>query len=143
MPYHYLEDITLADMAFQAEGKTLDELFISAALATTNVMVRNLKNVKAKVERYVAIETEDVEQLLYKFLQDIIYYKDSQMLLFGRYDVNIESFDAKYKLKAKLYGERISMKKHNLIVDVKAVTMHKFEVKQTPIGWKAVVVLDI
>ena len=143
MPYHYLEDITLADMAFQAEGKTLDELFISAALATTNVMVRNLKKVKAKVERYVAIETEDVEQLLYKFLQDIIYYKDSQMLLFGRYDVNIESFDAKYKLKAKLYGERISMKKHNLIVDVKAVTMHKFEVKQTPIGWKAVVVLDI
>ena len=143
MPYQYLEDITSADMAFEAQGETLDELFTSAALATTNVMVRNLKKVKAKVERYVAIETEDVEQLLYKFLQDIIYYKDSQMLLFGRYDVNIESSDGKYKLKAKLYGERISMKKHDLVVDVKAVTMHKFEVKRTSKGWTATVVLDI
>jgi len=143
MPYHYLEDITLADMAFEAEGKTLDDLFTSAALATTNIMVRNLKKIKAKVERYIAIETENVEQLLYKFLQDIIYYKDSQTLLFGRYDVNIENSDGKYKLKAKLYGERINMKKHDLIVDVKAVTMHKFEVKHTSKGWTAVVVLDI
>ncbi len=143
MPYRYLEDISLADAAFEAKGRTLPELFTSAALATTNVMVRNLEAVEPKVERSVALEAEDVEQLLYKFLQEIIYYKDAEMLLFGKYDVSIHSVDGQYELKAKFYGEKLDMKKHNLIVDVKAVTWHKFEVKKTKSGWKAVVVLDI
>ena len=143
MFYRYLEDITVADTAFEAEGKTLDELFNSAALATTNVMVRNLESVQAKIERQVAIQAEDLEQLLYKFLQEIIYYKDAQLLLFSRYDVKVESSKGQYRVKAKFYGEKLNMKKHDLIVDVKAVTMHKFEVKQIPNGWRAVVVLDI
>lgn len=143
MPYRYLEDISLADAAFEAEGRTLPELFTSAALATTNVMVRNLEAVEPKTERNVALEAEDAEYLLYKFLQEIIYYKDAEMLLFGKYDVSIRSVDGQYELKAKFYGEKLDMEKHNLIVDVKAVTWHKFEVKQTKRGWKAVVVLDI
>jgi SHS2 domain-containing protein len=143
MSYRYLEDITVADTAFEAQGKTLEELFSSAALATTNVMVRNLQSIETKVEREVVIEAEDVEQLLYKFLQEIVYYKDAQMLLFGRYDVKIEILKGQYKVKARFYGEKLDMKKHDLIVDVKAVTMHKFEVRQTPKGWKARVVLDI
>ena len=143
MPYRYLEDISLADSAFEADGRTLPELFTSAALATTNVMVRNLEAVEAKVERSVALEADDVEQLLYKFLQEIIYYKDAEMLLFGKYDVSVHYVDGRYKLKAKFYGEKLDMTKHNLIVDVKAVTWHKFEVKQTQKGWKAVIVLDI
>ena len=143
MPYRYLEDITIADTAFEAEGKTLDELFNSAALATTNVMVRNLESVKASVEREVAIQAEDLEQLLYKFLQEIIYYKDAQLLLFSRYDVKVESSEGQYIVNARFYGEKLDMKKHDLIVDVKAVTMHRFEVKQIPNGWRAVAVLDI
>ncbi len=143
MPYRYLEDITVADTAFEAEGKTLDELFNSAALATTNVMVRNLESVQAKIEREVAIQAEDLEQLLYKFLQEIIYYKDAQLLLFSRYDVKVESSKGQYRVKARFYGEKLDMRKHDLIVDVKAVTMHKFEVKQILNGWRALVVLDI
>ncbi|MBM3897572.1 MAG: archease [Thaumarchaeota archaeon] len=143
MSYRYLEDITVADTAFEAEGKTLEELFSSAALATTNVMVRNLQSIETKVEREVAIEAEDIEQLLYRFLQEIIYYKDAHLLLFGRYDVKVLSLKSQYKVKARFYGEKLDMKKHDLIVDVKAVTMHKFEVKQTAKGWKATVVLDI
>ena len=34
-------------------------------------------------------------------------------------------------------------KKHNLKVDVKAVTLHFFEVKKTAKGWFARVILDI
>lgn len=143
MPYRYLEDLTVADAAFEAEGKTLSELFTAAALATTNVMVRNIEKVGSRVERNVALDAEDAETLLYKFLQEIIYYKDAQLLLFGRYDVSVEQANGQYTVKAKFSGEELDMKKHDLIVDVKAVTMHKFEVKQTEKGWKATVILDI
>ena len=34
-------------------------------------------------------------------------------------------------------------RRHEEVVDVKAVTMHMFEIKQTEKGWRAQVILDI
>ena len=38
MPYEYLEDFGTADIAFQATGRDLPELFMAAADATMNVL---------------------------------------------------------------------------------------------------------
>ncbi|MBI2184780.1 MAG: archease [Thaumarchaeota archaeon] len=143
MPYIFIEDIALADVAFRAEGRTLSELFGSAAEATEVVMVRNIDKVERKVERKIVLEAGDVERLLFDFLQELVFYKDAELLLFSKYDVSIEHVDEKFRLEANVYGEEIDMKKHNLIADVKAVTMHRFEVRQTADGWQATVVLDI
>jgi SHS2 domain-containing protein len=48
-----------------------------------------------------------------------------------------------YALVADLKGEKIDPKKHKLGNDLKAVTMHKFSVEETPKGWKCLVVIDI
>ena len=45
MPYRYLEDIATADVAFEARGKDLAELFMAAAEATMNVMVADLDSI--------------------------------------------------------------------------------------------------
>ncbi len=144
MPYKFLPDIAIADIAFEARGKTLQELFRSAALATTNVMVQDLKSVKQKVKKNIEVESENFELLLFNFLQEIIYYKDADLLLFSKYDIKInqDKKNKKYGLKCKAYGEKLSMKKHTLLVDVKAVTMHMFSVRKNK-EWKARVILDI
>lgn len=48
-----------------------------------------------------------------------------------------------YRLEAEAAGERIDTGKHATGVDVKAVTLHRFRVEETPGGWRASVVLDI
>lgn len=143
MPYRFLEDLATADIAFEATGKTLEELFTEAALATTNVMVQDLKKIEDKEKRELKIEADEIDMLLFNFLQEIIFYKDAEQLIFNRYDVKIRKEDPHFKLKAEFYGERLDMNKHDLIVDVKAVTLHKFEVTKTDEGWMAVVILDI
>ncbi|MEK7870775.1 MAG: archease [Nitrospirota bacterium] len=143
MPYRFLEDLATADIAFEATGKTIEELFTEAALATTNVMVRDLKKIQEKERREIKVEADAIDMLLFNFLQEIIFYKDAEQLIFFRYDVKIKQEDPHFKLEAKLYGERLDMNKHDLIVDVKAVTLHKFEVKKTDAGWETVVILDI
>ena len=143
MGYTYLEDITIADAAFRAEGQTLPELFTWAALALTNVMVRTLDRVEPKVEHEIILQADDVERLLYDFLQELIFLKDAELLLFSRYEVSIRTLPEGYQLQAKAYGEPLSIQKHDLVVDVKAVTMHRYEVTQTSTGWEATVVLDI
>src|SRR5438093_1475536 len=42
MPYKFLEEIGIADIAFEAVGRDLPELFRDAADATMNVMIDNL-----------------------------------------------------------------------------------------------------
>ena len=51
--------------------------------------------------------------------------------------------DGLYFVKAIGWGEQIDPGKHELIVDVKAVTLHMFKVEQTPRGWDTFIILDI
>ncbi len=141
MPYRYLEDIATADAAFEVEGKTLEELFRDAAVATFEVMA-DTGTVKPEVTREIELENEDVDNLLFDWLSELVYLKDADGLIFSRFDVNIRKNDA-YKLKATASGEPINQRKHSLRSDVKAVTYHMFEVKKTGENWTARVVLDI
>ncbi len=143
MPYKFLEGLTVADVAFEATGKTLKELFQSAADATTETMVRDLSSVKQTVKKKFEVEAENVEMLLYKFLQEIIFYKDAEMLLFSKYELDFIPQKKRWKLIALVHGEKLDMNKHELIVDVKAVTLHKYSVEEGSNGWRAQVILDI
>ena len=141
MAYKYLEDVSIADVAFEATGKTLEGMFESAGLAVTNVMVKDLKSVKPKVRKSIKLENKDVEKLLFNFLQEFVFWKDNDLLLFSKVCVKIKHQDG-YFLSATLSGEKIDAKRHEMLVDVKAVTWHLFKVEKTK-GWKCHVVLDI
>jgi len=143
MPYKFLENIAIADVAFEASGNNLSELFESAALAVTNTMVKNLDSVKAKVEKAIDLEADDVEILLFNFLQEIIFLKDAEKLLLSKVKANVVEKNGKFRIKAKIKGEELDPNRHELLVDVKAVTMHLFEVKKERRTWKARVVLDV
>lgn len=142
MPYEFLEDVAIADVAFEASGKTVEEMFQSCALAVTSTQVKNLQSLKQKVKKNIEVEADNIEMLLFNFLQELIFLKDTQLLLFNKFDIKINK-KYKYKLKTKAYGEKLDMKKHELLVDVKAVTLHNFRVEETKAGWKAYVILDV
>ena len=140
MPYKYLEEIAYADVAFEATGKTLEELFESAGLAVTNIMVKEVKRIEPNVKKTIKKEAGAVYKLLFDFLDELVFLKDAEQLLFSKFEITIK--DEK-QLVAIAYGEKIDPKKHQLIVDAKAITYHNFEVKKTKEGWKATVIVDV
>jgi len=143
MPYRYLEDIATADVAFEALGGTLEEALVAAADATMNVMVQDLDTIADQERRHVQVEAEAPDMLLFELLQELIYYKDAEQLLLRVPAVRICHEADRVRLSAEAYGERLDPERHELIVDVKAVTLHRFRVEQTPGGWRAFVILDI
>jgi SHS2 domain-containing protein len=143
MPYKYLEKLSLADVAFEATAKTLAQLIEQAALATTNTMVKDLKSVSPKVTKRLRLRESTAEKLLFSFLEELIYLKDAELLLFSKFEIGVKEGKEGYELAAVCKGEKLDMKKHELLVDVKAVTMHHYEVKETKKGWFARVILDI
>jgi SHS2 domain-containing protein len=143
MPYDFLEEVATADIAFIARGKTIEELFLSAADALINVMVEDLDSIQPLTRRSFALKDEQLEMLLFNFLQEFIYYKDAQYLILRADRVRVVQKDDNYFLDAVAAGESLDPQRHHTRVDVKAVTLHEFRVKQTDDGWQASVVLDI
>jgi len=141
MPYRFFKDIAIADVAFEATGKTLEEVLESAGLAVTNTMVKDLGSVKRKVKKRISVKSDSEEMLLFNFLQEIVFLKDSKKLLFSKFAVRVKRKPLHLSCVAE--GEKLSMKKHELLVDVKAVTFHRFEVEETKAGWRAQVILDV
>ena len=143
MPYKFFEDVAIADVAFEATGKTLEEMFVSAGLAVTNTQVESLKTIKSKMEKKIKVEAKDIETLLVNFLQEIIFYKDAAQLLVGKIELKIKEIKGKYIVVGKLHGEKIDSKKHEMLADVKAVSCHRLKVEKTKTGWKSFVILDV
>lgn len=140
MTFRYLPDVALADIAFEAESESWNGLFESCALALTDIMV-DPDSLRNEVRREFSLKSEDLDRLLYDFMTEIIYVKDVDSLIFGRYEVAVSSEGT--SLRAVAWGEAIDRERHRLRNDIKAVTMHLFGVKQEAGRWKSSVVLDI
>lgn len=132
----------MADAAFEVSGDTLKEVFVDSARAVSNTMVEDLESVARVTEREVKIRSDNLEYLLFDFLQTLVYYKDAERLLFSRFEINISTGPDDYVLEGKIFGEEIDSEKHRLSADVKAVTMHKFKLEKKRGVWNGMVVLD-
>ncbi len=142
--YRFLEDVALADIAYEAYGKDLNDMFENAALAIFELSAE-VKTVDAKKKLEIKLENEKIDNLLYDFLSEILFLKDSKYMVFRKVEVKItENKKTKnYELKSVLEGDTINSKKQKLENDIKAITMHMFEVKKEKNKWKATIVVDI
>jgi SHS2 domain-containing protein len=143
MPYEYLEDAFIADIAFRATGRTREELFTMAADATLNVMVTDLNDITGLEEKPIRLAAASLEMLLFDFLSELVFYKDAQRLLLRVERIALSDPPQGVSLTATLRGDPIDPERHRLGVDVKAVTLHHFKVAEMPEGWSATVVLDV
>ncbi len=140
--HKFLEDVAIADVAFEAKGSTLNEVFEACADAVFDTMVDVKTLGDSVIEGYVS-SNENLEKLLYDFLEEIVYLKDVNSVLFKESKVEIVKNNGKYVLKVKFVGDLINPETQSLKVDVKAVTMHRFSLIKEKGVYKASVVLDI
>lgn len=143
MPYRFLDSVAIADVAFEATGKTLGELFAAAGEATVATMVDSPEGISARTSRTIQLSNSELDMLLFDFLQELVYYKDADGLLLMVRHVGIEERSGEFRLNATGHGEEIDMDRHELRADVKAVTLHEFRLEQTGEGWRCFVILDV
>ncbi|MBU5638807.1 archease [Geomonas sp. Red69] len=143
MPFEYRSDIAHADVAFDAWAPTLEELFREAARATMQVMVENPEQIRQAQTLALKLEQENEEMLLFDFLNELIFYKDARRLVLLPGEMSITPSDGGLTVRATLSGEEIDPTRHEMGIDVKAVTMLRYKVEQVAQRWQATVVLDV
>ncbi|MFA4906904.1 MAG: archease [archaeon] len=142
MAHKFLEDVAISDIAFSTSAPSLNKLFSECAFALEETMA-DLKTLRSAKAKSITIEADLPEKLLYSFLSELVFLKDSKGLLFKSAKCRVSESKKGWKLRAQLRGEKINRRRHVLRNDVKAVTMHLFKITKTKRGWKATAVLDI
>ena len=142
MKYKFLEEVAIADVAFESYGKTLRELFTNTAEALYETMAET-KTVEPLEKRTISLRNKDIEKLLYDFLSEIVFLKDRDSIVFRESDLEVTKIDDEYMLSATLYCQPIDAEIQTLRADVKAVTMHMFKIEKSEDGYKATVVVDV
>jgi SHS2 domain-containing protein len=143
MPYRYLDDIAIADSAFEAWGETVEEMIAAASDATLNVMVGNLESIAFRESRRREFEDTQIDMLLFQVLQEIVFFKDAERLLLRIRTIQLHARGNIWNATVDFQGESIDPERHDLIVDVKAVTLHRLLVEKRGHRWTATVVVDI
>ena len=112
-----------ADVQVRSWGSSLEEAFSQTAYSLMATITPNLKIITPKVEREINVEAEDKEALLFDFLSEFLYIFDVYELVFNQiYVYSIEKFNDNYKLRATLKGEKFDLNKHEIGIEVKAIT---------------------
>jgi SHS2 domain-containing protein len=140
--FRYLEDIAMADVAFEAEGESIEEVFRGATQALLESMA-NPATVSGGWERTIERSDVDVSSLLFDWLSDIVYWKDAAGVVFREATLMLTQEGNVWQLRGRLTGAPVDQQTQELHDDVKGVTKHLYELHQTNGRWKARVVLDV
>jgi SHS2 domain-containing protein len=128
-----------ADLGLRVRARDLDTLFAEAATALFSVVVTDLSTVRPVVCREVTLPPDDRELLLFDWLKQLLFWLDSEHLLFGKFEVHVTEAG----LSGSAWGEPQDRGRHQLEHEVKAITYHGLRVEATETGWLAEVIVDI
>jgi len=149
-----------ADIKFQAFGNSVKEVFENSALAMFSAMHEG--KVKKTEKKKMEVKGDDLENLLYNFLEELLFLFDSEGFFLGKIgdlniskDINskkqsgrekkdkVDDKEGGLKLTSEVIGD--NSENYEISIDVKAVTYNEMFVKfdDKKKKWTAQVVIDV
>ncbi len=136
-PFEILEHPS--DLGIEAHGNSMQEVFRNAAHGFMSV-IAGASKIKSCENRSIVLQALDRENLMVRWLTEILYLYDAEKFLTA--DVKFETLTDTL-LKANLHGEPYDASRHELKLDVKAITYHQLKVEGHDGDWIARVFVDI
>jgi SHS2 domain-containing protein len=138
MKYKFLEHT--ADMKFLVHGKTRKAIFENSVLALSEFISKEGKIENASTKRF-KISGRDYEELLYSFIDEIIYLLDAENFVPSKAEVLLDERKDKIILKAIIFGDKTANYKN--LEGIKSATYSEMYIKKKFDKWEAQVVVDI
>ena len=103
-------------------------------------VVAGVSKIEPRQTRPIVLQALDRENLFVRWLTEILYLYDAEKFLTA--DVKFETLTDTF-MKANIIGEPYTVSKHELKLDVKAITYHQLKVEDHDGDWTARVFVDI
>ncbi len=127
--FRFLEHTS--DVYIEARGRSLEEAFIQAAYALFETMT-NLSTIESNEKREIRIESEDLNSLLFEWINEFLFLFDTESLLFSKFEIEINHKGNNYIITCECWGEKFNPEKHPPRTEVKAPTYSLMEIIQEP-----------
>jgi SHS2 domain-containing protein len=127
-----------ADVAIRGWGPDLSALFRAMAEGLF-ATVADVGSVRRRTERRLSLDAESPRDLLHDWLDELNALHQIHRELYVEFEVRVEDGH----LEAVVRGEPIDFDRHDLAIEVKAVTWHDFDLRTTVAGYESYVLLDI
>lgn len=124
MSYEFLEHT--ADVKFRVVAESIEDAFVDSAKALFETIRGDIEILK-KEKKKLEISGENLENLLYRFLEEFLFLLDSQDFLVSKIE-SIEIDKENNHLKAIVIGD--SADNYHFTNDVKAITYNNLEINE-------------
>lgn len=132
----------IGDLSLALRGPDPSAIFRAAAEALAAATVERIGAVEPRTKRVIELRDTELDLLLLRFLNELIYLRDAEGLVLHPESVRVQ-LDGEPQLRAELAGEEIDPERHGLEHEVKAATVHGLCIEPTDDGWEASVTLDV
>ena len=128
-----------ADIRIRVKGASLAGLFENSALAVFDIIaekqqLRDPRRHSLKINQ----KAENIEELFVNWLNELLSLSQARGVIFTGFRI---AKLTPVSITAEATG--YDMKAYRVNTEVKAATYHQLEIKKTPRGWQAEVVLDV
>jgi len=110
-----------ADIGLRATGDCWECAFRAGAAGLLELMAEP-SAVRGERGRTINVSGHDIGALFVSWLNELLFLRDAEEMLFSSFDVSIVLGSGGYKLAGVIYGETLSQERHGLKTEVKAAT---------------------
>lgn len=128
-----------ADLGIEVWAATDSELFLNAACAIFE-LITDTELVELRENRIITVHGIDHDDLLFNFLREALYLFNGGHFLARK--IVLTRFEKK-SLQASIEGELYDPEKHKIKTELKAVTYHQLNIRESSEGFKTRVVFDV
>lgn len=137
MKYEIIEHIS--DLGLRIYGNSFKELLENAGFALFEQMT-DLSKVDTLDSIEILAGGETVEELFMSWLRELLYLFHVERYLLKEFEITVIE---KGSVRARAKGEKMDMNRHVMDGEVKGVTYHRLEIKETSGRWEARLILDV
>ena len=126
-----------ADLEIKVWGRDLNSLFAAAAEGMFHLSgIEEYEKGFSAIREEISLDAMDFEGLLILFLEELLYRLTEDYMLF---DIDQITIKDNFSLKAKMRGAQVKTYQR----DIKAVTYHRLNIRETENGYSVNIVFDI
>lgn len=128
-----------ADIGIRIVSDSINELFEKSGYGMFKIICENLDDVECKEVIIGEIYANELNELLYLFLEKLIYEFDVKAIILRCFEVEVFENHLKYKAMGEFYNP----KKHKIGTGIKSPTYHKLEIKKVNSKFETIIIFDI
>ncbi len=115
------------------------ELFANAAFATFD-MLTEIDSLKSLKTTNLRVTGDDWPDLMVNWLRELLYIWNGKEMLVKKTQIRTLSEN---ELSANVTLDSFDPDRHEVKIEIKAVTYHQIQVDSSPQGWEAKIIFDV